>query len=49
MQSGSPQPGIYVTTGVYEVMRDSRYFTSAGAITVDGTEEPVWRFSERHA
>ena len=36
MQSGSPQPGIYVTSAVYDAMRDTRSFTSAGGITVDG-------------
>jgi hypothetical protein len=29
-------------------MRDSRQFASAGTITVDGTEQQVWRLSERH-
>jgi class 3 adenylate cyclase len=48
VQSGAPQPGIYATTQVYEVMRDSRQFASAGTITVDGTEQQVWRLSERH-
>ena len=47
VQSGAPQPGIYATTQVYEVMRDSRQFASAGTITVDGTEQQVWRLSER--
>lgn len=46
-QSGSPQPGVYVTSTVYEAMRDSRNFTSAGGITVDGEELPIWRLSER--
>ncbi len=45
--SGVPQPGIYVTTQVYEVMRDTRTFVSAGQITVDGAEQPIWRLSER--
>ena len=27
VQSGSPQPGIYVTSEVYEMMRDTRHFT----------------------
>ena len=45
--SGVPQPGIYVTSQVYEAMRDSRSFVSAGEITVDGTEQPIWRLSER--
>jgi class 3 adenylate cyclase len=47
IQSGSPQPGVYVTSQVYEVMRDTRHFTSAGTISVDGNEEPIWRLSER--
>ena len=47
VQSGSPQPGVYVTTRVYEAMRDTRQFTSASVITVDGVEEPIWRLSER--
>jgi class 3 adenylate cyclase len=48
VQSGSSQPGVYVTSDVYEAMRDSRQFTSAGEITVDGVEQPVWRLAERH-
>jgi class 3 adenylate cyclase len=47
VQSGSPQPGVYVTSAVYDVMRDSRNFTLAGDITVDGEEQPVWRLTER--
>jgi class 3 adenylate cyclase len=47
--SGVPQPGIYVTSQVYDAMRDSRSFVSAGEITVDGTEQPIWRLSERQS
>ncbi|MGV0717628.1 adenylate/guanylate cyclase domain-containing protein [Mycolicibacterium sp. XJ662] len=47
VQSGSPQPGVYVTSRVHEAMRDSREFTSAGVITVDGEEQPIWRLSEQ--
>jgi class 3 adenylate cyclase len=47
MHSGSPQPGIYVTSRVYEVMRDVRQFTPAGTISVGGSELPIWRLSER--
>jgi class 3 adenylate cyclase len=46
VQSGSPQPGVYVTSSVYEGMRDSRDFTSAGVITVDGEEQPIWRLGQ---
>ncbi len=45
VQSGSPQPGVYVTSTVYDAMRDSRHFASAGVITVDGEEQPVWRLA----
>jgi class 3 adenylate cyclase len=47
VQSGSPQPGVYVTSAVYDVMRDSRTFTSAGTITVDSKDQPIWRLAER--
>ena len=47
VQSGSPQPGVYVTSQVYETMRDTRHFTSAGVITVDNEEQPIWRLAER--
>jgi class 3 adenylate cyclase len=47
--SGVPQPGIYVTSQVYDAMRDSRSFVSAGVVTVDETEQPIWRLSERQS
>jgi class 3 adenylate cyclase len=47
MHSGSPQPGIYVTSAVYDQLRDIRQFTPAGTIVVAGSEEPIWRLSER--
>ena len=47
VQQGVPQPGIYVSSRVYDVTRDTHHFTSAGTISVDGSEEPVWRLSER--
>ena len=45
VQSGSPQPGVYVTSKVYDTLRDSRNFTSAGVVTADGEEQPVWRLA----
>jgi class 3 adenylate cyclase len=47
MRSGATESGVYVTSEVYEVMRDIRHFTPAGSITVDGSEQPIWRLSER--
>jgi class 3 adenylate cyclase len=47
VQSGSPQPGIYVTQRVYETIGDAKVFTPAGTITIDVSEQPIWRVSER--
>jgi class 3 adenylate cyclase len=47
MHSGAPQPGIYVSSQVYEAMRDVRQFTPAGAISVGGTDQTIYRLSER--
>ncbi|BBZ51849.1 adenylate/guanylate cyclase domain-containing protein [Mycobacterium heidelbergense] len=47
MHSGAPQPGIYVSSQVYEAMRDARQFTSAGTISVGGTDQTIYRLSER--
>jgi class 3 adenylate cyclase len=47
MHSGATESGVYVTAEVYEVMRDIRQFTPAGSITVGGSEQPIWRLSER--
>jgi class 3 adenylate cyclase len=47
MHTGATESGIYVTSGVYEVMRDIRQFTSAGSIMVGGSEQPIWRLAER--
>jgi|EndMetStandDraft_7_1072992.scaffolds.fasta_scaffold01728_6 class 3 adenylate cyclase len=49
VQSGSPQAGVYVSSAVYEVMRESRDFESAGTITVDGEAQPIWRLTERQS
>ncbi|MGK2880028.1 MAG: adenylate/guanylate cyclase domain-containing protein [Mycobacterium sp.] len=46
VQSGTSQPGVYVSSTVYDVMRDSTQFTSAGDISVDGAPQPVWRLTE---
>jgi class 3 adenylate cyclase len=47
IRSGTTGPGIYVTSEVYELLRDIRQFTPAGSVTVDGSEQPIWRLSER--
>ncbi len=47
MRSGATESGVYVTSEVYELMRDIRQFTPAGSIVVDGSEQPIWRLSER--
>ncbi len=47
MHSGSPQPGIYVSSRVYESMREVRQFAPAGTIPVGGTDQPIYRLMER--
>jgi class 3 adenylate cyclase len=47
VQSGTSQPGIYVSSNVYDAMRDSRQFTAAPELTVGGVATPVWRLVER--
>jgi class 3 adenylate cyclase len=47
MRSGATESGVFVTKEVYEVMRDIRQFTPAGSITVDGSEQPIWRLADR--
>jgi class 3 adenylate cyclase len=49
VQSGSPQPGVYVTSDVYDAMRDTRQFTAAGEVTVGGESQPIWRLGERQS
>jgi class 3 adenylate cyclase len=49
VQSGAPQPGVYVTSDVYDAMRDTRQFTAAGEVTVDGESQPIWRLAERQS
>jgi class 3 adenylate cyclase len=47
VQSGSPQPGIYVTSRVYDVMRDSRQFAPAGEIGAGDDTEPIFRLEQQ--
>jgi class 3 adenylate cyclase len=47
MRSDATESGVFVTSDVYEVMRDIRQFSNAGTVTVNGSEQPVWRLAER--
>jgi class 3 adenylate cyclase len=47
MRSSTTESGVYVTSEVYDLMRDLRQFTPAGSIVVDGSEQPIWRLSDR--
>jgi class 3 adenylate cyclase len=47
IKDGSPQPGIYVTSSVYDVLQESMGFASAGTVVVDGEAQPIWRLLER--
>ncbi|MDT5410760.1 MAG: hypothetical protein QOG14_2980 [Mycobacterium sp.] len=47
VQSGSPRPGVYVTSRVYDVMRDSRQFTPAGEVGAGDDTEPIFRLDQQ--
>lgn len=48
VQSGSAKPGVYVTSRVYDAMRDTRNFVEAGHVGSDDDDtEPIWRLVER--
>jgi class 3 adenylate cyclase len=47
VKSGSPQPGVYVSTQIYEAVRDTHSFTAAGDIPIDGAAQPIWRLADR--
>jgi class 3 adenylate cyclase len=47
VQSGSPRPGIYVTSRVYDVMRDSRQFAPAGEVGAGDDTEPIFRLDNQ--
>ena len=47
VQSGSPQPGIYVTSRVYDQARDNWNFTPTGVVNAEGAEETIWRLADR--
>lgn len=47
VQRGSPQPGVYVTERVFEVMGDTRDLEPAGTVHVDGTDQPIWKLQDR--
>jgi class 3 adenylate cyclase len=48
IKDGSAQPGIYVTSNVYDALQETVNFVSAGTTSVDGDVQQVWRISERH-
>jgi len=47
MHRGAPQPGIYVSSEVYEAMRDVHQFAPSGTISVGGTDQTIYRLLER--
>lgn len=47
VQSGSAQPGVYVTARVRDAVSEPNLFVPAGEIAVPDGTEPVWRLTER--
>lgn len=46
IKDGAPQPGIYVTSRVYDTLAQTMSFSSAGTMTVHGTAVALWRLEE---
>ncbi len=46
VKDGSPRPGVYVTSRVYDALRDTMTFTEAGTVILDGAAQPIWQASE---
>lgn len=49
VQSGTSQPGVYVTAAVRDAVSESGLFVAAGEITTPSGTEPVWRLTERRS
>lgn len=47
VQSGTSQPGVYVTARVRDAVSDPNLFVAAGEIAIPSGSEPVWRLTER--
>ena len=46
IMNGVTESGIYVSSGVYDVLADAMSFTAAGTIDANGVAEPIWRLEE---
>lgn len=46
LKDEASEPGIYVSDRVYQVLGEKLSFERAGAVRVDGFDEPVWRVTE---
>ena len=47
IKNGVADFGVYVTSRVYDVLKESMQFASAGSVEVDGVREPIWRLTEQ--
>ncbi len=45
-RAGSAQPGVYVTSRVYDAMRDIREFSAEGVVATVRGDEPIYRLTE---
>ncbi len=46
LKNGMPDPGVYVTSRVYDALAETMSFTEAGTVSADGVTERVWRLEE---
>ncbi|MCW1957602.1 MAG: HAMP domain-containing protein, partial [Mycobacterium sp.] len=47
IKSRVPQSGVYVSSRVYKTLSETTSFVSAGTVSVDGSNEPIWQLVEQ--
>ncbi len=46
IKNGVPEPGIYVTARVYDVLSETTTFSPAGNVEIAGRTEPIWKLED---
>lgn len=46
LRRGTPEPGIYITAAVHDMIGDTEKFVTVGTVTTDDSQPQTWRLSE---
>ncbi len=47
IKNGVPEPGVYVTSRVYNVLSETMQFEQSGTLQVEGSTEPIWKLVDQ--